>query len=420
MLNKELSLRIRCQLKYVAAILLSAVLIACSEDTQLPANSALSSVSALSSDSTGGFARAHRARKFIFPEDHLAHPDYKHEWWYFTGNLRSSRGERFGYQLTIFRIGLVPDGQNVSDTGYLSTQNKTEQNKSSKWRSNHFFMGHLAVTDVNNKKFYYYEKFARKALNFGGAERVISALPSKKGSSAIKVWLEDWQIQSVGNSTFPMRLTAKKGDVAIELNVTRNKPVVFHGYEGLSQKGQKAGNASYYYSITRLPTQGEITIGDVTYQVLGNSWFDREWSTSALEKDQAGWDWFSLQLNDGRDIMFYKLRRDDGSMDQFSSGTVVDMDGNYKILAAEDIRIEELNHWQSPHSGVTYPASWNIRIPKEGLEMNIEPLLMDQEHNSTVRYWEGAVRVSGAQQSAAKSVNVEGFGYVELAGYGEH
>ena len=193
--------------------------------------------------------------------------------------------------------------------------------------------------------------------------------------------------------------------------------MVYNGYEGLSQKGRKQGNASYYYSITRLESKGVVTIKNQTFDVSGNSWLDREWSTSVLEKDQAGWDWFSIQLNDGRDLMFYKIRRKDNTMDHYSSGTLVYRSGTYKILNAEDVLLEETEYWQSPHSGVRYPSRWKISIPKERLEIHITPYMADQENNLTVRYWEGAVKATGVQQTDTGDLKVSGDGYVELTGY---
>jgi predicted secreted hydrolase len=380
-------------------------------------NEALRAADVLSADSTGGFARAHRVKKFSFPQDHLAHPDFKHEWWYFTGNLVATTGERFGYQLTLFRVGLIPETARVRTQDFDSTPTKAQRIKTSNWRANHFYMGHLALTDVQQNQFYSYEKFARRALGLAGSNLVTTKDTGDLSSAGIKVWLEDWLIESTSEGAFPVRLSAERGKIALELTLDNEKAPVFHGFDGLSQKGQKAGNASYYYSMTRLGTTGSIAVGDKFYEVSGLSWLDREWSTSALEKDQAGWDWFALQLEDGRDVMFYKLRREDNSMDKYSAGTIVSKDGRTQSLAAEDVRIETLNHWESSDTGIRYPSSWNIRIPKAQLELNVEPLLAEQENNLTVRYWEGAVRVTGTQVSKTGQRPVEGFGYVELAGY---
>jgi len=380
---------------------------------------ALTGVDVLQSDSSGGFALAYRARGFEFPQDHLAHPDFKHEWWYFTGNLTTTDGIKLGYQLTLFRIGLKADENIVKTIDSVTGTTDQSAKNASRWRTNNIYMGHLALTDISNQRFYDYEKFSRNALGLAGSELVKTALKTQdaKEATAIKIWLEDWQIASQGESTFPLNIKAQKGDIAINLSLNPVKPVVYNGYEGLSQKGRKQGNASYYYSITRLESKGVVTIKNQTFDVSGNSWLDREWSTSVLEKDQAGWDWFSIQLNDGRDLMFYKIRRKDNTMDHYSSGTLVYRSGTYKILNAEDVLLEETEYWQSPHSGVRYPSRWKISIPKERLEIHITPYMADQENNLTVRYWEGAVKATGVQQTDTGDLKVSGDGYVELTGY---
>lgn len=392
---------------------------ACSteNDGRLNTKKILSAADRLSADSTGGFARAHRSRKFTFPQDHLAHPDFKHEWWYFTGNIVASSGERFGYQFTVFRIGLIPNASLKKPSKFISSDSGSSQHLDSKWRANHFYMGHLALTDVNNKQHYSYEKFARNAHGLAGAQLIKTKDTEKTESAGIKVWVEDWQIESQGDGVFPLRLQAQYENISLDLTLDNDKAPVFHGYDGLSQKGKKAGNASYYYSITRLKTHGHIKVDGSEFRVKGHSWLDREWSTSALEKGQVGWDWFALQLKDGVDIMFYNLRRDDGSLDPYSSGTIISKDGKSQLLLAEDVNIEVLNQWESNQSNSVYPASWNIRIPKHKLELNVEPLIPNQENNLTVRYWEGAVSVSGTKHLPTGKKPIDGYGYVELAGY---
>jgi predicted secreted hydrolase len=383
-------------------------------------NHALTGIDTLQADSTGGFARAFRSRAFQFPEDHLAHPDFKHEWWYFTGNLSTATGDRIGYQLTLFRIGLKPDEKIIKTLDYVSGAPEQNAEHESNWRTNHIYMGHLTLTDITNQRFYHYEKFSRSVMGLSGSELIKTGIKQQQNgeeASAIRIWLEDWQIISHGESTFPLSVKAQKGEVAVELTLDPTKPVVYHGFDGLSQKGRKQGNASYYYSMTRLDTKGKISIKDQTFNVTGTSWFDREWSTSTLEKQQVGWDWFALQLEDGRDIMFYKMRRDDNSMDRYSNGTIVYKNGETKSLNFQEVDLDETEYWQSPHSGVKYPSAWKIRIPKENLELTVEPFMADQENNLTVRYWEGAVKVQGIQHNDHDKEQVSGYGYVELAGY---
>ncbi len=181
----------------------------------------------------------------------------------------------------------------------------------------------------------------------------------------------------------------------------------------MSQKGPEVGNASYYYSLTRMPTQGTIHIADEIFQVSGTSWMDREWSTSVLGKEYRGWDWFGLQLSDGSDLMFFRLRRTDGQPDGFSSGTLVRPNGETLRLGQADVRIDVDAYWRSPHSGGRYPAGWQFQIPAERLVFELRPYVADQELPLSIRYWEGAVAVRGQ----AKGRPLRGHGYVELTGY---
>ena len=208
------------------------------------------------------------------------------------------------------------------------------------------------------------------------------------------------------------RLQASAGEIAIDLTLVPQKPPVLNGVNGLSQKAAMAGNASYYYSITRLETDGTVLIGDDELNVSGLSWLDREWGSSALSADQEGWDWYALQLSDGSDLMFYNLRRNDGSQDIHSAGTLTLADGTPVHLSKDDLIIEVLDTWQSPR-GDRYPIAWHIAVPQYNLNLTIDPVVDAQELVTTVRYWEGAVDVGGERNGAA----ITGRGYVELTGY---
>ena len=361
---------------------------------------------AMGDELSGNFEKALRERKFSFPQDHAAHPGFRQEWWYFSGNVQSIDGHRFGYELTFFRIGLRPP--NALEASGVKNQ------KTSLWRTNNIYMAHFAVTDIDNKKFYYTEKFGREAMGLAGAgiyfkERL------EGDSTQLKVWLDDWRVESVGNTVFPIELVARAKDFSISLVLNETKQVVLQGENGLSLKGNKPGNASYYYSIPRMVTVGSIAVAGEKYSVSGNSWLDREWSTSQLEPEQEGWDWFALQLDDNREIMFYSLRKKDGSLDLNSAGILVDENGKSRYLTANEVSIEVLRRWKSPHSNIEYPAGWKITIPSESLELQITPAIADQELNLTLRYWEGAVKVSGKYKNENKII--AGKGYVELAGY---
>jgi len=343
---------------------------------------------ALGTTDTGGFARALAPREFEFPADHGPHPDFRTEWWYFTGNLRDPAGARFGFQLTFFRIALRADA--------LAS--------ASRWRTRDLYMAHLAVTDAERGRFHAFERFSRGAAGLAGAR-----------SAPLAVWLEDWEAAATGTAPFPLRLRAHQGEVGLDLVLQPRKPVVLNGEAGLSAKSREPGNASYYYSIPRLAAHGRIQVPGATHEVGGEAWLDREWSTSALAPDQVGWDWFALQLDDGRELMYYRLRRRDGSADPASAGTLIGADGRTRHLRSGELELRALEHWRSPASGVEYPVRWAITVPGAGLHLETRALLAHQELDLTVRYWEGAVEVSGRGAQGP----LHGHGYVELAGYGD-
>jgi predicted secreted hydrolase len=327
-----------------------------------------------------GFARALAPRAFEFPRDYGAHPEYATEWWYLTGNLHSDSGRRFGYQFTLFRVGLRP-GKPAQDSA---------------WRANQVYMGHIAISDIAGGKHYSDERFARAAAGLAGAH-----------ATPFEVWLGPWSLRG-GKDLFPLTVTAQNEDMALSLRLTAgDKPLVLQGDQGLSRKSATPGNASYYYSFTRLPTRGELRIGDAAYSVQGDSWMDREWSTSALDSDQVGWDWFALQLDDGRELMFYRLRDRQGGMHPFSRGSLVDRDGRAHSLLPAQVQLTPRRYWQA-EDGTRYPVEWRLQVPDHGLDLEVKALLDDQLMDHSVRYWEGAVGVSGSAR---------GKGYLELSGY---
>ena len=363
-------------------LMLLFLLAGCDQSTPVSTDpSGISVSSRMGAHPDAGFTRVLEAREFIFPEDHAAHPEYATEWWYFTGNLEHKEGARFGYQFTLFRVGLKA-GEVVDN---------------SSWRSHQLYMGHLAISDIQNRLHWSHERFARAAGGLAGAQ-----------TDPFRIWLGPWAIQGGDKQLFPLQLSAATPDFAIDLTLeSGSKPIVLQGEKGFSRKAAGPGNASYYYSYTRLPTSGEIRIGEKNMRVTGNSWFDREWSSSALASDQAGWDWFSLQLADGRDLMFYRMRDREGNAQSFSNGVLVEQDGSLVSLSLESVRLLPLATWRSPLQTV-YPVSWQLQIPQEQIDLRIDAAFEDQEMRHTVRYWEGAVRVTGSHQ---------GVGYMELSGY---
>ena len=345
----------------------------------------------LSDQGLEGYAQAIEPRQFAFPADHGPHPDFRNEWWYLTGNLDAKEGARFGFEFTIFRFSLVPPGTDI--TGDASA-----------WRSNQVYIGHFAITDASARQFYVAQRYSRGGLGLAGA-----------AAEPFHVWLDDWSIAAARpDSDAIWRLRASDRKIALNLTLVPQKQPVLNGVNGLSQKAAIPGNASYYYSISRLQTNGTVQIGDNVFEVSGLSWLDREWGSSALSSDQEGWDWYALQLSDGSDLMFYNLRRNDGSQDVHSAGTLTLADGTAVYLSRDDFIVEVLDTWQSPQGG-RYPVAWRIAVPQYGLKLNIEPLLDAQELVTTVRYWEGAVDVSGERDG----MPIMGRGYVELTGYAE-
>ncbi|MFW2133225.1 lipocalin-like domain-containing protein [Ectothiorhodospira haloalkaliphila] len=337
---------------------------------------------ALGGDDMEGYARAVEPREFRFPQDHVAHPEYRNEWWYVTGNLDDAEGRRFGFQITFFRFALSP----------------TPPESESTWATNQGWMAHLAVTDVNGDRHRALERFSRGAAGLAGAEL-----------DPFRVWLDDWELGAEAGNDFPWRLVAAEGDLALDLRLEPLKDKVFQGDRGLSQKSPEPGNASYYFSMTRLDTEGTLSLGGREYSVSGLSWMDREWSTSVLGESQVGWDWFSLQLDDGHDVMVYELRLEDGGVDPLSKGLWVEPDSQHQVIPHDAFELQVLRTWTSP-AGSTYPVAWRLRLLEQERDLEIRAVREDQEMDLTVRYWEGAVDVFEAGEPAGR-------GFVEMTAY---
>ena len=337
----------------------------------------------------GNFARAEAPIPFEFPKDHGAHNDFQTEWWYYTGNLATESGRRFGYQLTFFRRAVVPPEMRID--------------RPSDWSVEQVYLAHFSLTDVQTGQFYANEKIGRGAAGLAGAV----------GEPAYQVWLDEWQVVQVGENEYLIQ--AKTDQVAVELQLINRKGEILQGEEGYSRKGEEAGNASYYISQTRLETRGKITVSDIDYTVSGLSWMDHEFSTSALGEDQVGWDWFSLQLNNDTEIMLFTLRKEDGSIDRFSSATLILADGRAQRFNANQFIVEVKEQWLSPKTGAVYPSRWQIFIPEVDILLDVRPLIPDQELVVSYIYWEGAVFAQGNMGDQA----VSGYGYVELTGYGQ-
>lgn len=336
-------------------------------------------------DASAGFARAETPRELVLPRDHGPHFEYQTEWWYYTGQLEAD-GERFGYQLTIFRRGLSP-GPPPDGPGLATNQ---------------VYFAHLALTDVARRRHVFFERWSR-----GGAGL------AEAGGEPYRVALLDWTVEGLDREGSQVRLRARSPAIGLDLVLRAEKPLVRHGDRGLSSKSEAPGNASYYIGYTRMASAGTLRLDGRELSVRGSSWFDHEWSTSALSPEAVGWDWFSLQLDDGREVMFFRIRRRDGSDEPVSGGTLVAPDGATRRIRAGDLTLETTARWQSPLGGVSYPSRWSLAIASERLELQVEPLVADQELRASVRYWEGAVDVSGTSHGQP----LRGRGYVELTGY---
>ncbi len=345
-----------------------------------------------------GFARAIEPRAFHFPQDHGPHPEFRHEWWYVTGNLHSTRGERFGFELTFFRFALAPPGPAGAPQSGAG---------GSAWRTRQVYAAHFAITDVARREFRFAQKRSRDALGLAGAQ-----------AEPFRVWLDDWVLGSPPTgergTSADWTLHARGQGYDLTLDARPVLQPVLNGDQGLSRKSGEPGAASYYYSIPRVAVHGRLVRDGVPSDVQGVAWLDREWGSGSLGINQRGWDWFALQLQDGSALMFYCLRDRDGSKDAHSAGTWVDPSGNSRALSSDQVLIDVTDHWASPRGG-RYPSRWRVRAPIVGLDVEVHPVRSDQELGTHPRYWEGAVDVRGTKDGR----DAAGQGYVELVGYGE-
>jgi len=341
----------------------------------------------VSLSAAGPWKQAAAGYSFAFPRDHGSHPDFKIEWWYYTGNLDAPDGRRFGYQVTFFRVGVAQAPSNPS-----------------KWAVRDLFVTHLAVSDVAGSRYISDERLSRGGPGLAGAD-----------TDRYRVWNDDWTAGLDANGRH--LIEARGTRIGLTLALDEGKAPVVNGVGGISQKGAQAGNASHYYSLTRMPTRGTLSIDGKTVPVTGTSWMDHEFGTSFLETGQQGWDWLSMQLDDGRELMLYQLRRADGSRDPHSSGTLVGRDGRTRHLSANDFSLTPGGRTFKARSGATYPVAWRIAIPSEQLGLEVTTPLADQElstdKSSGITYWEGLIDVAGS----ARGTPVRGRGYLEMTGY---
>jgi predicted secreted hydrolase len=360
--------------------------------------------------------------RYSFPKDHAAHEEYRTEWWYYTGHLQSADGRTYGYQLTFFRSGM--------DHPSLAAN-------PSRWAIQHLYLAHFAVTDENEKRFFYTDKVNRAGIGNAGAD-----------AASYHIWNGSWTVSTVRSVH---HLTASENEWAVDLMLAPRKPPVIHGRDGISKKGEGPTQSSHYYSLTDMETRGTIKADGHTLKVKGTSWMDHEFGSNQLSEDQAGWDWFGLQLDSGIELMLYQIRRNDGRLEtstcgdpcgapsghppmpphpspspakpndvlSFSSGTVVLENGESKHLGLSDFQIKAKGVWKSAQSGGSYPSHWEISIPNQAMTLTLTPTVSDQELITTrstgVTYWEGSVIIQGTY----KERPITGKGYVELTGYAQ-
>ena len=321
--------------------------------------------------------------RYEFPRDHHAHPDFKTEWWYLTGNLESGDGRRFGFQLTFFRQG-VRRGE-----------------AGSRFAVDDIKLAHFAITDIDAGRFRHAQKVSRGAFGeagFGDGDRI--------------AWIEDWELVNTGERRF--RIAAREKDFALSLDLASRKAPVIHGELGVSQKSAGEGRASHYYSFTRLEARGIIELEGREIPVTGLAWFDQEWATNQLTEEQTGWDWFSMQFEDGSELMLFQIRLKQGGRDPFSHGTWIDAAGNATPIKNADFEIEPGRVWRSEETGGEYPVEWQVRIPKLGVDLAIEAAIDGQELVlRPISYWEGSVVGRGTRGGSA----IFGRGYLEMTGY---
>jgi predicted secreted hydrolase len=321
---------------------------------------------------------------YQFPRDHFDHPDYRTEWWYYTGNVKAADGHRFGFELTFFRQGVSRDPSQ------------------STWHIHDLYMAHLALTDITGHRFYHDERINRAGPGIAGIDQHTGL-----------IWNGNWQVQI---TEAQQTLRGLDDKIAIQLNLAPAKPPVIHGLDGISRKAEGAGHASHYISLTRLATSGTIELNGTGYQVLGTSWMDHEFFSESTDTSEGGWDWLSLQLDDDTEVMLYRLRHRDGSVDPYSSGSYIDAQGKCRFLSSKDFAMTPAGEiWTSAETKGAYPVRWHVAIPGLGLQFDIATPLANQELSTNIgpSYWEGAIDIGGERDGKT----VRGVGYLEMTGY---
>jgi predicted secreted hydrolase len=327
--------------------------------------------------------------RFRFPRDHFDHPSYQTEWWYYTGNLESAEGRRFGFEVTFFRFH--PDDSGISKRNLV-------------WYPSQIYIGHFALSDLTGKHFYHRERLNRAGPGLAGID-----------TEQKTVWNGNWSARWITFEPARQQLEAVSPEAHLRLDLVSKKSIVIHGQDGLSRKGPKPGEASHYYSLTRIAASGGLSLEGQDYKVSGQAWMDREFFSSVPGDTTAGWDWICIQLNNNQELMLFRLRAKDGSFSPYSSGTFVDENGRTDFLPLTQFSLTATKHWHSPVTGGDYPVEWRIKVPGKQLDLTLTTALPAQEliNKATRSYWEGAVDYTGTEAGSA----VRGVGYLEMTGY---
>ncbi len=340
----------------------------------------------LTGEGGGEWSAVTRGRVLEFPRDHGEHPDYRQEWWYYTGNLRTPGGRRFGFQLTFFRFG----------------HGAFDAYEGSAWRNEHSWMAHFAVSDVENGTLHAWQDYARGALSLAGA----TAQP-------FRVWVNGWSVSGVadGRGGLDVTVDARVDETRIRLRLRGDAPPLLQGDHGFSEKDANGKTASYYYSLPNLEASGSLVLGGERFDVAGRAWMDREWSTEVLSKEQLGWDWFALRLARGDILMLFQVRGDAGR--HFRYAVHVDIAGRARYFGSDAITMTPSSWWQSEASGSRFPVGWQLAIAPAAIDLRVRAAFDAQALNLDFSYWEGVVDVAGSVDNE----RVRGEGYMELTGY---
>lgn len=332
----------------------------------------------------GQFVPAMPGYEFQFPRDHGSHDQYRTEWWYYTGHLQTEDGHRYGFEVTFFRVGVVPP----------------DVRSQTRWDLRNLALAHFAVTDIDGRKFHYAEKLNRQ-----------SPFTASAASGYLDVFNESWSVTTLADGSWHLVAADETG--SLDLRLRSRKPPAIHGENGISVKAEGVGYATHYYSMTRLDTTGTID----GRRCRGITWMDHEFGSSNLREDQQGWDWFCMQFDNDSELMLYQIRRSDGTPDPSSSGSLITSDGSVIHIRHDQIHIQAIDHWRSPKSGAVYPMGWRVTVPEFRIAVTVTPEVRDQElvtrGSTNVTYWEGAAAISGSLDNVA----VSGVGYVEMTGY---